>query len=82
MQPWPGDVDHTGCDQQVDVEVLQFPRQFPQAGAMELLSGRSDLSWEDSVRLDMFYVENWSIMADIVIALKTARVVFSHDGSY
>ncbi len=46
------------------------------------VSGRSDLSWEDSVRLDMFYVENWSIMADVVIALKTARVVFSHHGSY
>jgi exopolysaccharide biosynthesis polyprenyl glycosylphosphotransferase len=46
------------------------------------VSGRSDLSWEDSVRLDMFYVENWSIMADIVIALKTARVVFKHSGSY
>ena len=46
------------------------------------VSGRSDLSWEDSVRLDMFYVENWSIMADIVIALKTARVVFNHSGSY
>jgi exopolysaccharide biosynthesis polyprenyl glycosylphosphotransferase len=46
------------------------------------VSGRSDLSWEDSVRLDMFYVENWSIMADIVIALKTARAVFTHSGSY
>ena len=46
------------------------------------VSGRSDLSWEDSVRLDMFYVENWSIMADLVIALKTARVVFNHSGSY
>jgi len=46
------------------------------------VSGRSDLSWEDSVRLDMFYVENWSIMADVVIALKTARVVFNHSGSY
>jgi exopolysaccharide biosynthesis polyprenyl glycosylphosphotransferase len=46
------------------------------------VSGRSDLSWEDSVRLDLFYVENWSIMADVVIALKTARVVFNHSGSY
>ncbi|CAN1506917.1 putative UDP-glucose lipid carrier transferase [Mycobacteriaceae bacterium] len=46
------------------------------------VSGRSDLSWEDSVRLDMFYVENWSIMADIVIALKTVRVMFNHSGSY
>jgi lipopolysaccharide/colanic/teichoic acid biosynthesis glycosyltransferase len=46
------------------------------------VSGRSDLSWEDSVRLDLFYVENWSITADIVIALKTAGVVFNHSGSY
>jgi lipopolysaccharide/colanic/teichoic acid biosynthesis glycosyltransferase len=29
------------------------------------VSGRSDLSWEDSVRLDLFYVENWSMMADL-----------------
>ena len=46
------------------------------------VSGRADLSWEDSIRLDMFYVENWSVMADVVIALKTARVVFKHIGSY
>lgn len=46
------------------------------------ISGRSDLSWEDSVRLDLFYVENWSMMADFVIAVKTARAVFCHRGAY
>jgi exopolysaccharide biosynthesis polyprenyl glycosylphosphotransferase len=46
------------------------------------VSGRSDLSWDDSVRLDLYYVENWSMMADLVIALKTARVVFSGSGAY
>lgn len=46
------------------------------------VSGRSDLSWEDSVRLDLFYVENWSMMADLMIALKTVRVVLSHTGAY
>lgn len=46
------------------------------------ISGRSDLSWEDSVRLDLFYVENWSMMADLVIAVKTARAVFGHRGAY
>lgn len=46
------------------------------------VSGRSDLSWEDSVRLDLFYVENWSMMADLLIALKTMRVVLSHAGAY
>ena len=46
------------------------------------VSGRSDLSWEDSVRLDLFYVENWSMMADILIALQTAKVVLNHSGAY
>lgn len=46
------------------------------------VSGRSDLSWEDSARLDLFYVENWSMMADVVIAVKTARAVFCHHGAY
>lgn len=46
------------------------------------VSGRSDLSWEDSVRLDLFYVENWSMMADLLIALKTLRVVLNHAGAY
>lgn len=46
------------------------------------ISGRSDLSWEDSVRLDLYYVENWSMMADLLIALKTARVMLTHSGAY
>lgn len=46
------------------------------------VSGRSDLSWEDSVRLDLYYVENWSMMADLVIAVKTARAVLGHAGAY
>lgn len=46
------------------------------------VSGRSDLSWEDSVRLDLFYVENWSMMADLLIALKTLGVVLNHSGAY
>jgi exopolysaccharide biosynthesis polyprenyl glycosylphosphotransferase len=39
------------------------------------VSGRSTLSWEESVRLDLSYVENWSLMGDVVIVLKTARAV-------
>lgn len=46
------------------------------------VSGRSDLSWEDSVRLDMFYVENWTMISDMVIAVKTVRAVFSSSGAY
>jgi exopolysaccharide biosynthesis polyprenyl glycosylphosphotransferase len=46
------------------------------------VSGRSDLSWEDSVRLDMFYVENWSMIADLLIALKTVKTVIGPSGAY
>lgn len=46
------------------------------------VSGRSDLSWEDSVRLDMFYIENWSMISDLLIALKTVKAMLSHSGAY
>ncbi|MCX2965391.1 sugar transferase [Gordonia aquimaris] len=46
------------------------------------VSGRSDLSWEESVRLDLSYVENWSIMQDALIMWKTARAVVGKDGAY
>lgn len=46
------------------------------------VSGRSDLSWEDSVRLDMFYVENWSMISDLLIAVKTLKAVFTSSGAY
>lgn len=46
------------------------------------ISGRSDLSWEESVQLDLRYVENWSVMQDLMIIVKTARVVIRPDGAY
>lgn len=46
------------------------------------VSGRSDLSWEDSVRLDMFYIENWSMISDLLIAVKTVKAVLGHSGAY
>lgn len=46
------------------------------------VSGRSNLSWEDTVRLDLFYVENWSFTGDIVILWRTARAVFARSGAY
>ncbi|MDE8585929.1 sugar transferase [Arthrobacter sp. NQ4] len=46
------------------------------------VSGRSNLSWQDSVRLDLYYVENWSLAGDLVILLKTARAVFKSTGAY
>lgn len=46
------------------------------------VSGRSDLSWDESVRLDLRYVENWSVMTDLMIMWRTARVMISPTGAY
>jgi lipopolysaccharide/colanic/teichoic acid biosynthesis glycosyltransferase len=46
------------------------------------ISGRSDLSWEESVRLDLRYVENWSIATDLMIMWRTARVMIAPKGAY
>lgn len=46
------------------------------------VSGRSDLNWEDSVRLDTYYVENWSITGDLVILFRTAKAVVSSSGAF
>lgn len=46
------------------------------------VGGRSDLSWEDAVRLDLRYVENWSLSLDLVILLRTVTAVLRHAGAY
>ncbi len=46
------------------------------------VSGRSGLSWEESVRLDLYYVDNWSMMSDLVIVAKTVRAVLGSSGAY
>jgi exopolysaccharide biosynthesis polyprenyl glycosylphosphotransferase len=46
------------------------------------IRGRSDLSIEESIRLDLRYVENWSLLGDIVIIFKTIMVVLRGAGSY
>ncbi|MGW4941310.1 sugar transferase [Actinoplanes sp. NPDC004185] len=46
------------------------------------VSGRSDLSWEETVRLDLRYVENWSLSLDLVILLRTMTAVVRSSGAY
>ena len=45
------------------------------------VSGRSSLSWEESVRLDLSYVENWTLVGDFLIVLKTLRAALAPGGS-
>ena len=46
------------------------------------VSGRSDLTWAESVRLDLKYVENWSLRHDLSILVRTVRAVLGHRGAY
>ena len=46
------------------------------------VSGRSDLSWDESVRLDLRYVENWSLMNDLMIMWRTVKVMLQPSGAY
>ncbi len=46
------------------------------------VSGRSDLSWDESVRLDLYYVENWSFVLDLTIIARTVGAVVAGRGAY
>jgi exopolysaccharide biosynthesis polyprenyl glycosylphosphotransferase len=70
-------------------EVEQYPQDMrrrlvvkPGMTGLWQVSGRSDLSWEDSIRLDLQYVENWSLTVDLVILMRTALVVMRGAGAY
>jgi len=46
------------------------------------VSGRSDLSWDDAVRLDLYYVDNWSLVLDLLTMWRTIGVVLRRKGAY
>jgi len=54
----------------------------PGLTGMWQINGRSDLSWDDSVRLDLYYVENWSVVGDLRIIWRTFRVLVNPVGAY
>jgi len=45
-------------------------------------SGRNNLSFEDRVKLESWYVLNWSLWLDVILMLKTIKVVFTAEGAY
>ena len=59
-------------------------RQLVKPGITGLwqVSGRSDLTWEESVRLDLYYTENWSVSGDFLIMCRTVFAVLTHRGAY
>ncbi|MCA0144885.1 sugar transferase [Blastococcus sp. LR1] len=74
--PLPTEVERYGFD---------MHRRFlvkPGLTGLWQVSGRSDLSWDDSVRIDVRYVENWSLMFDFMILWKTVGAVLRGSGAY
>ncbi|CCG01375.1 sugar transferase [Blastococcus saxobsidens] len=74
--PLPSEVERYGVD---------MHRRFlvkPGLTGLWQISGRSDLSWDDSVRMDVRYVENWSLALDLMILWKTAGAVLRGSGAY
>ena len=54
----------------------------PGLTGMWQVNGRSNLDWDESVRLDLYYVENWSLMGDLVIMWRTLKVLRNASGAY
>lgn len=46
------------------------------------VSGRSDIDWEDAIRLDLYYVENWSLFGDLVLLARTVKTVIMPEGAH
>jgi lipopolysaccharide/colanic/teichoic acid biosynthesis glycosyltransferase len=83
-----GDMSLVGPRPQVAKEVALYDndaarRLFVKPGMTGLwqVSGRSNLNWDESVRLDLYYVENWSLLADLAILGRTVRAVLASDGA-
>jgi exopolysaccharide biosynthesis polyprenyl glycosylphosphotransferase len=74
--PLPGEVE------QYPVDVRRRLIVKPGITGLWQVNGRSDLSWEEAVRLDLHYVENWSLALDVAIVLKTLIAVLRRRGAY
>ncbi len=74
--PLPSEVQHYEDDMLRRLNVL------PGMTGLWQVSGRSDLSWEDTVRLDLYYVDNWSMVQDLLILARTVSAVMGSRGAY
>ncbi|KUG56715.1 polyprenyl glycosylphosphotransferase [Kocuria rosea subsp. polaris] len=84
-----GEMSLVGPRPQVEAEVAEYEdyahrrlRVLPGITGLWQVSGRADLGWEQTVRLDLYYVENWSPVLDFVILLRTFKAVVAREGAY
>lgn len=67
---------------QYEDDMLRRLNVMPGMTGLWQVSGRSDLSWEDTVRLDLYYVDNWSMVQDLLILARTVTAVLASRGAY
>ncbi|WKU02384.1 sugar transferase [Micromonospora soli] len=84
-----GDMSLVGPRPPLPREVANYPSDMrrrlvvkPGLTGLWQVSGRSDLSWEESIRLDLSYVENWSLTMDLAILVRTLSAVVRSSGAY
>jgi exopolysaccharide biosynthesis polyprenyl glycosylphosphotransferase len=84
-----GDMSLVGPRPPLPEEVAVYPDDMrrrlavkPGMTGLWQVSGRSDLPWEEAVRLDLRYVENWSLSLDLVILMRTVAAVTRSSGAY
>jgi exopolysaccharide biosynthesis polyprenyl glycosylphosphotransferase len=84
-----GDMSLVGPRPPLAREVAEYPADMrrrlvvkPGLTGLWQVSGRSDLSWEESIRLDLTYVENWSLTMDLAILARTFSAVIRTSGAY
>ncbi len=62
--------------------IAQYLRARPGLTGLWQVSGRNDVSYRDRIKLDEGYVENWSFARDLLIIIRTFRVIVTRDGCY
>jgi exopolysaccharide biosynthesis polyprenyl glycosylphosphotransferase len=84
-----GDMSLVGPRPALPTEVAQYDSDTrrrldvrPGLTGLWQVSGRSNLSWDDTVRLDLYYVDNWSLIQDVMILFRTAKAIVGSSGAY
>ncbi len=81
-----GDISIVGPRALVPNELEQYAKRYAilsvRSGltGLAVVSGRRDISFDERRQLDLYYVQNWSLWGDLVILLKTIKVVLGHKG--
>lgn len=68
--------------EQMDTMGVRRQRVRPGMTGLWQVSGRSDLSWDEAIRLDVYYVDNWSMLQDLSILARTFGAVVGSRGAY